>query len=324
MIELIIYNRSSGRAWNVRPQSITHTTTRTGTPGTLKFTLNKAGSLSFTEGDEVRLSSDGVLRFMGWVFTKVSDRWGVINVTCYDRLRYFKAKASYAFYGMTVGEMISQMAADLQIETGDIADTGYKLPSFIQQNKACLDIAGEAVQRTLLNTGELYTMYDNGEGISLGRSADMIAPYVIGEKSLLRDYTYKTDIDEQTYNSVKLVRPNQTTGRMDAFVAQDGNTIAEWGLLQLYQQVDESLNDAQVQAQALESLEYYNRRLRSLKVESLDVPLRAGQFILMRIPALGDMNLDRYLLVEQVTHTYKYNENESSYDNEMSMDLKGL
>ncbi len=324
MIDLIIYNRSSGKAWRVFPQSITHTTTRTGAPGTFKFALNKAGDLSFSEGDEVRLSVDGELRFSGWVFTKTTDRWKVINVTCYDRLRYFKANASYAFYGMTAGEMISQMAADLQITTGEITDTGYRFPSFIQQNKSCLDIAGEAVQRTLLNTGELFVMYDNGEGISLTRAADMIAPYVIGEKSLLLDYTYKTDIDEQTYNSIKLVRPNQDTGRMDAFIAQDSATIAEWGLLQLYQQVDESLNDAQVQARAMESLSYYNRRLRTLKVESLGVPLRAGQMVLMRIPGMGDMNLDQYVLVEQVTHTYQYSDTEADYDHEMSVELRGF
>lgn len=324
MIDLSIYNRSSGKAWSVRPQVITHTTQRTGAPGTLKFTLNKAGGLSFTEGDEVRLTIDGQLSFFGWVFTKVNDRWGVIDVTCYDRLRYFKANASYAFYGMTAGEMIAQMAGDLQITVGDITDTGCKIPSFIQQNKSCLDIAGEAVQNTLLNTGEIFVLYDNGEGISLTRAADMIAPYIIGEKSLLLDYKYTTDIDKETYNSVKLVRPNENTGRADVFIAQDSATIAEWGLLQLYQTVDGALNDAQVQAQAMESLTYYNRRLRTLKVESLGVPLRAGQMVLMKIPGMGDINLDQYVLVEQVTHTYQYSNTEEDYDHQMSIDLKGF
>lgn len=322
MIELTIYNKSIGRGWNVKPQVITHTTNRTSSPGVLKFTINKAGSLSFTEGDEVRFSIDGALQFSGWVFTKSKDRWGVIDVTCYDRVRYFKANASYAFYGQTVGEMIQEIAADLQVSIGEIADTGYRIPSFIQEDKSCIDIISEAIQQTLLNTGEIYVFYDNGQGVSLSRARDMIAPYVIGEKSLLLDYTYKTDIDSMTYNSVKLARPNETTGRADVFVAQDSGTIGQWGLLQLYQTVDGALNDAQVKEQANTSLTYYNRRLRTLQIESLGIPLRAGQILLLKIPGLGDINMDQYVLVEQVTHTYQYSDTLEDYDHEMSVDIR--
>ena len=155
MVDLIIHNRSANRSWNVHAQSITHATQRTGSPGTLKFTVNKAGALSFTEGDEVGFTVDGQFQFYGWIFTKSEDRWGVIEVTCYDRLRYFKANASYAFYAMTAGDMIRRMAGDLLLNVDAIADTGYAIPSFIQQEKSCLDIAGEAIQQTLLNTGDI-------------------------------------------------------------------------------------------------------------------------------------------------------------------------
>lgn len=322
MIELTIYNKASKRGWNVRPQVITHTTNRTGAPGTLKFTINKAGTLSFTEGDEVRFSIDGELQFFGWVFTRSKDRWGVIDVTCYDRIRYFKANASYAFYGQTVGEMVREIAADLQVSVGEIANTGYRIPSFIQEDKSCIDIISEAIQQTLLNTGEIYVFYDNGNGVSLSRARDMIAPYIIGEKSLLLDYTYKTDIDSMTYNSVKLARPNEATGRADVFVAQDSGNIGQWGLLQLYQSVDGGLNDAQVKEQANTSLAYYNRKLRTLSFESLGIPLKAGQLLMVRLPGLGDINLNQYCLVEQVTHTFQYSDTLEGYDHEMSVDVR--
>lgn len=324
MIELLIGNKSTGKVWTVKPESVTLTTHRTGNPGVLKFTVIKAGTLSFTEGDEVSFSVDGELQFSGWVFTKSKDRWGVIDVTCYDRLRYFKANASYAFYGRTAGAIIREIAEDLQISVGEIADTGYALPSFVQQDQSCLDIVGLAVQQTLLNTGDIYVFYDNGYGVSLQKAGDMIAPYMIGEKSLLLDYTYTTDIDTQTYNSVKLARPNETTGRADVFVAQDSDTIAQWGLLRLYQTVDEALNDAQVKARAVASLQYYNQRLRTLKFTSLGVPLRAGQMLLMKVPGLGDINLDQYVLVEQVSHTYKFSDTHRNYDHEMSVEIRAF
>ena len=306
--ELLIANKSSGKIWEVSNcvQSVTWTTNRTGSPGTLKFTVNKAGDLSYTEGDVVRFSVDGQLQFYGWVFTKSKNRWGEIETTCYDRLRYLKANASYAFYGQKAGDIIKQIAEDFQLDVSSLADTGYAIPSLIEQEQTCLDIIESAIQQTLLNTGDIYVFYDDGNGLALRRPEDMISNVMIGEKSLLTDYTYKTDIDEQTYNYVKLARPNEETGRADVVIAEDSDHIGQWGLLQLYQTVDGDVNDAQMKAQAEASLTYYNRRMRTLKFSSLGVPgLRAGQMIYMRVPGLGDLNLDQYVLLEKVEHTWE-------------------
>lgn len=306
--ELLIANKTSGRIWNASrcTQKATWTTNRTGSPGTFTFTVNANGGLSFTEGDIVRFSVDGQMQFYGWVFTKSKDRWGVIEVTCRDRLRYFKANASYGFYDQTAGDIIRQIAADLQVDVGAIADTGYAIPSVVEEDQSCLDIIGSAVQQTLLNTGDIYVFYDDGNGVALQKPEDMISNVLIGDKSLLLDYTYKTDIDEQTYNSIKLARPNEDTGRADVFIAQDSNTIGQWGFLQMYQTIDGAVNDAQAKAQAAASLKYYNRRMRTLKVSSLGVPgLRAGQMVLMKVQKLGDINLDQYVLLEKVTHTWE-------------------
>nr|DAD70848.1 MAG TPA: 43 kDa tail protein [Siphoviridae sp. ctvok7] len=306
--ELLIQNKGSGKMWELSNsvESVSWSTERTGSSGKLEFSVVKAGDLSFTEGDPVRFSVDGQLQFYGWVFTKSKDRWGVIDVTCYDRLRYLKANGSYNFYDRKVGDMIREIAADLQVDVSTLADTGYAIPSFCKEDESCLDIIGEAVQQTLLNTGDIYVFYDDGNGLALRRPEDMISNVVIGENSLVTDYTYETDIDEQTYNSVKLARPNEDTGRADVLVVQDSFNIGNWGLLQLYQTVDGDVNDAQMREQAQRSLEYYNRRKRSLKVESLGVPgLRAGQMVLMKIPGLGDINLDQYVLLDKVDHTWE-------------------
>ncbi len=306
--ELLIANKVTGQIWECSNsvQSVTWKTERTGAPGSLQFSIVKAGDLSFVEGDVVRFSVDGQLQFYGWVFTKSKNRWGEIDVTCYDRLRYLKANAAYNFKNQTAGDMIRQIAADFQLETSDIADTGYAIPSFYKSDVSCLDIIGEAVQRTLLNTGDIYVFYDDGDGLALRRPEDMMSDVIIGEKSHLTDYTYKTDIDEQTYNSVKLVLANEETGRADVYMAEDSATIGQWGLLQLYQQVDGTVNEAQVAAQAQATLGYYNRRMRTLSASALGVPgLRAGMMVRMVVPGLGDINLDQYVLLESVTHTWE-------------------
>lgn len=306
--ELLIEEKRTGRIWEISNcvQTCSWSTERTGTPGKFTFTVNANGGLSFGEGDPVRYSVDGQLQFYGWVFTKQKDRYGVIDVTCYDRLRYLKANASYAFYDQSAGDMIRHIAADLQVDVGSVADTGYALPSFIKEDCSCLDIISEAVQQTLLNTGDIYVFYDDGNGLALQRPEDMISNVMIGEKSYLLDYTYKTDIDEQTYNAIKLSRPNEETGRADVVLVEDSANIGQWGLLQLYQKVDESLNTAQMQAQGQATLEYYNRRMRTIQVSSLGVlGLRAGQMVLMKVPGLGDIDLNQYVLLDKVTHTWE-------------------
>lgn len=138
---------------------------------------------------------------------------------------------------------------------------------------------------------------------------------MVGGQSLLTNYTYKTDIDAQTYNSVKLARPNEETGKADIFIAQDSANIGRWGLLQLYQSVDGDMNDAQVKAQAAATLKYYNQRMRTLSVSSLGVlGLRAGMMLLMRVQGLGDINLDQYVLLEKVVHTFKNDEHTMEFD----------
>lgn len=321
IVELLINEKRTGRIWSAASATtnITYTTNRTGSPGTLKFTILKSGTLSFVEGDVVRLTVDGQLIFYGWVFTKSKDRWGVIDVTCYDRVRYLKANASYSFYGQTVGDIINQIAADYQLDVSDIADTGYAIPSLLESDQSCLDIIQEAVQQTLLNTGDLYVFFDDGNGLCLKKAEDMKTNVMIGDRSLLLDYTYKTDIDEQTYNSVKVVTPNEDTGMADVYIAEDSANIAQWGLLQLYQSVDGDSNSAQLKSQAEATLGYYNRRLRTLKVSSLGVVgLRAGQMILMQIKGLGDIDLNQWLLIDKAEHTFENDKHT------MDIDLCGI
>lgn len=306
-MELLIAAKDSGKIWEVSSlsQSVDYTTNRTGTPGQAKFSLINQEGISFDVGDVVRFSVDGQLIFYGWIFTISRDRWGVTDITCYDRLRYLKANASYAFYGETAGAIIRQIAEDFNLPLGTIEDTGYALPSLVMEDKTCLDIISEAIQQTLLNTGKIYVFFDDGNGLSLREAGNMKSPVVIGEKSLLTDYTYQRDIDQQTYNSIKLVQPNEETGRAEVYQVEDSETIGKWGLLRLYQKVDEALNSAQITEQAKQSLSYYNRPLNTLKLSSLGVlGLRAGMMLLVNIPGVESAE-KKYVLLEKVSHTFE-------------------
>lgn len=300
-VELLIANQASGLAFSAAScaQSINWETNRTGSPG--KLTISMVSPVTVDVGDAVRFTVDGQLQFYGWVFTVSRDRWGAMGLTCYDTLRYLKASASYAFYAKTAGDIIRQIGEDFQLPLGDIQDTGYPIPSLIESEQSCLDIISSAVQETLLATGQMYIFYDNGSGLSLAEASTMTSNVVLGEGSLVTEYTDTRDIDQQTYNSVKLAIPNEETGRADVYIAQDSNTIGQWGLLQLYQTMDGDVNAAQAKAQAEATLSYYNRVNRSLSLSALGIPgLRAGQLLYVNLP-----DLQQFVMLERVSHTWE-------------------
>lgn len=305
---LLWASRSTNRVLDVSgcTRQVTYTTNRTGAPGQLQFSPIAPGGLPIAEGDAVRFTVDGTLVFYGWVFSVSVNRWGELDVTCYDRLRYLKASASYAFYGQTAGQILQQIAGDFLLATGEIADTGAPIPSLIAQEQTCLDIIGQAVQQTLLATGAVYVLYDNGTGLSLQRADRMASHLLIGEGSQLLDFTHTSNIDQQTYNRIKLARPNQETGKADVYIAEDSSTMERWGLLQLYRSVDGAENGAQIAAQAAAMLAYYNRPLRSFKATCLGVVgLRAGQIVYLRVPEVKELEGGRYALLERVSHTFE-------------------
>lgn len=286
----------------------TLSTRRTGVPASLKFELIKAGDLSFGEGDPVRFSVEGTVLFFGYVFTKEKDRWGRITVTAYDQARYLLANQAYRFTGYTAEGIIRRIADDFRLTVGELEPTGHVIPylDFGSGNKSCLDIVQSALQQVTVNTGKVFVFYDDCGKLALREAGNWKSGVVIGEGSLATEYSYKTDIDSDTYNVVKLVRPNEMTGKGDVYQAEDGANVDKWGLLQYYKQVDEDLNPAQVKEQARTLLAYYNRVLRTLTIEAVGaVGLRAGQMVFINIPDLGDISLSKYVMLESVEHTFE-------------------
>lgn len=265
----------------------------------------------------MELSVDGIKMFKGYVFTAERNRDGEVAYVAYDQLRYLKANASYVFEAMTLPQIIQQIAADFNLTCGTLEEPGYAFPCLIKENVSCLDIIFDALAETIIQTGKIYVFYDNAGALSLTEARNMYSTVLLGDGSLVTDYTYKRDIDSDTYNRVKLVRPNKDTGRADTYVHEDTETIGKWGLLQYYDQVDENLNEAQIDQMCAQYLQYYNRVLQTLTIEAIGVPgLRAGMIIPVRFGDINDLSVSRLLLAEKVTHTFEAD------DHTMSIEVK--
>lgn len=287
-------------------RSVDIATNRMDTPGKMTFATVEGSSRDIPEGSLVEFTAGGTGMFKGYIFSAEHSRDGQVKYTAYDQLRYLKASASYVFENMTLGQIVQRIAADFGLKTGSLADTGYVFPCLIREDESCLDIIFDALSQTIIQTGKIWLFYDDFGALTLVEAKDRFVRTLLGDRSLVTDYTYRRDIDSDTYNRIKLVRKNSGTGRTDVYLHEDSENIRKWGLLQYYGQVDENLNEAQIDAMCAMYLQYYNRVLKTITLESLGVAaVRAGSVLPVRIGAVGDLAVTRLLLAEKVTHTFE-------------------
>lgn len=288
---------------NLVDGTVEWTTTRTGSAGKLSFTLIKHGEIMVHEGDQVRFVADGQNYFLGYVFKK-EKKQEKITITCYDMLRYLKAKQSYSFKQKTLADIIRQIASEFDLTVGELADTGYVMPAKIYEENTLLDIITDCIRISTIKTGKSYVFFDAVGKLTLKEISAMQSNYQLSGDNLVMDYTYTTSIDN-SYNYIKLVRANQESGKGDAYVEQDGDKIKAWGKLQYYAIVNEENNAAQMKEQAKNLLRYYGQTGRTLKLSVLGVEdIRAGSIVLVDIPDLGDISLKKKLLVDHCTHKW--------------------
>lgn len=289
---------------------------RQGQPGKLTADIVKTSGLSFQEGDPCRFSVDGTPIFYGFVFEKA--RKGsmdqVITITVYDQLYYLKNKDTYVYSNKTAAAVIRMIAEDFQLNVGALADTGYTIASRVEDNKTLFDIIQTALDETLKATSQMYVLYDDVGKLTLKNIGDMKLGLLVDNETA-GDFDYKTSIASQTYDKVKLSYENKDTGKREIFIAQDGSSINQWGVLQYYEKIDSTAN-AKAMADALLSL--YNTKTRTLKLKDVlgDVRVRAGTMLVVML-GLGDMNLSSYLMVEQVKHTF------SNEQHVMDLNMRG-
>lgn len=186
---------------------------RTSTPGKLTFTTIKVNdpAMSFDEGDQVTFYHNEKPLFVGYVFKKKRDKQHHIEVTCYDQLRYLKNKYAYIFTNQRASQIVFSLCNDFKLKIGTIEDSKYVIPSIAEENKEAFDIILTATEETLLNSGDMFVLYDDAGSIMYKDCSKMVSDTMIMSDTA-EDFSYSTSIDDETYNSIVLYyKPDQTT-----------------------------------------------------------------------------------------------------------------
>lgn len=277
---------------------------RRGSPSKMTFNVLKDGNISFGEGATVTFSYKGTPMFVGYVFAKQRSKDGIIKVTAYDQMRYMQNKFTYVFTQKTATQIIQLLCKDFNIKTGSMEDTGYVIPSLIEENKSIMDIALDALDETLRMTGKLYIMYDNAGSLELKELGNMKTNVLIDEDTA-EDFDYTTSIDSDVYNKVVLYYVDPDTNDHIPYTARDDSNIQRWGLLQYFDEV-KIQSEGETKAAAL--LKLYDKITRGLTIKNAfgNPAVRAGSMVIVKLN-LGDEVTNNYMLIEKVKHKFTDN-----------------
>lgn len=295
---------------------LTIETHRKGQPGKLQFRSIQDEALTIEEGDIVqwKLGDTGI--FQGIVFSRQLDRDGILSVTAYDQLRYLKNKQIYSSVGKTATEIIRELAADFQLTYGDLADTGYVIPRLRAGEQTLFDLMQTALDITTENTGSLYVLYDDCGKLTLKHQDDMQVDILIDGETA-QNYTFRSDIDRDTYNQIVLYHDNKDTQKRELWIDQDSDNMKKWGTLRLTQSVnpDKPINLVEL---VKSKLKYHNRIRKSLTIRGAigDDRIRGGSSLWLSLP-IDNQQVQMRILVESVQHTY------ANHEHWMDLTLRG-
>ncbi len=310
-IELLIGNELGTKAYlPAVEEGIEWATERKNTPGKLTFKVLQDDVLNFSEGSAVRMKADGDEIFFGFVFKQQRTKNQTITVTAYDQLRYLKNKDTIVYEGKTADQFLRMIAADYALNVGALENTGYVIESRVEENTSLFEMIQNALDLTLLNTGEMFVLYDDFGKLTLKNMSSMVVgshgTYFMMDEKTCETFDYISSIDDNTFNRIKLTYDNEDTGFREVYIAQDSGNINKWGILQYFDTLKKGEN-GQAKVDAL--LKLYNKKTRNLKLTNVlgDNRVRAGSVIMVNLD-LGDMKLRSFMLVESCRHIYRESE----------------
>jgi len=286
-------------------------------PGKAVFYIVKPDkTLSFGEGAgvEIRLNGRGV--FKGYVFEKeITENKFKMKVTCYDQLRYLKNKDAMVFKKKRSDQIFTQICKKYVLKHKVVDKSKYVCTPRSEDNVTLYEMIQNALDDTLINTGEWYVIIDDFGTLKHINVYSLQPQILISDSSGLTSFTYTTSIDKESYDQIALYRDDQKKGKRKVVVINDtskkgenkGKHMKEWGVLQLYEKVDESVTDAGMRSKAKKLLSLYNHKSRTLTLKAVgNNKVRAGCLLEVDIEKMPGMNIkNEVVLVTDCTHHIK-------------------
>lgn len=312
--EMLCQNALTGIVYDITTLAgnIQYQTQLGGQPGKLTFSTEQDPNnlLELVCGSIVTFSVDGEGIFYGYIFTMGTDATGVYKITCFDQMRYLKNEEVYTTSGMTADQIFLRVCKDNFPITPPnpsrykvITPSKFIVPEYFHDKKTLYSIIEYGIQRANIAETKQYFIKDKFGILLFTELEQEKTNLIIGERSLLTSYQYEISIDKNTYNTVKIVRDNETTGKRDVWIKFDSGKQKQWGKLQMVEKADKSLNEAQIRELADNLIKLRNRETKTMKLTALgDTRMVAGSGFMYE---LAKLNINQYMWITSATHTYE-------------------
>jgi len=294
--------------------SVTHDTFISGQPGKCTFTVHDdpGNRLQIVNGSIITFSVNGRGIFYGYVFSMETSRDGDNKITAYDQIRYLQNKEVYVTEGVTASQIFELVCSENFGESaGRKTDSQYKvvtpsvwIPEYKIHNGTLYEVIQYGIEQSIVHeAGKYYFIRDNYGTLEFTELAQCKTNYIIGDGSLLTDYTYKLSIDKDVYNRIKITRTDKEVGRIISHVSPYTESQKQWGVLQMVEEIDTPMSVEQMTDLAAKYLKRYNREAQTLKLNALGVPeLIAGSGFTLSIAKLG---IKQDMWIVSASHNYQ-------------------
>ena len=90
----------------------------------------------------------------------------------------------------------------------------------LKEDKKALDIIQEAMDETLVQSGELLVLYDKFGELTLTTPKNLPIQYIIGNESFMSSFEFEGSIEDSA-NIVRLIQENKETKKREVYIYQD-------------------------------------------------------------------------------------------------------
>lgn len=314
MIQLFYQNNKTGDTWDIATiaSTITFKTVRQGSAWSLEVEVYNSTKIEFEHGSPIAFKKDDKELFFGYLTKIKYSKDAKVTLTFHDQKKYLLRNINFVAKDKNVNQIVSAIAEDFSLKVGELKGSSAVLSPQLKEDKKALDIIQEAMDESLVQSGELLVLFDKFGELTLTTPKNLPIQYIIGNESFLTEFDYESSIEDSA-NIVRLVQENKKTKKREVYIYKDSYNIGAWGKLQYMKKVDEKATEGQIKQWGEMLLKLKNRPKETLSLSS-DIgstDFLAGHAVYIDVK---DINKKGWYVIEEATHTFE--------DNKHSMEIK--
>ena len=304
MMQLFYQNNKTGDTWDLATVSekVEFKTTRKGSAWSVKITLYNSTKLAFEYGSPLAFKLDDKEVFFGYLTKIKYEKDTKTTLTFHDQIKYLLRNINFVAKDKNVNQIVSAIAGDFDLKIGELKAPAVTLSPQLKEDKKALDIIQEAMDETLVQSGELLVLYDKFGELTLTTPKNLPIQYIIGNESFMSSFEFEGSIEDSA-NIVRLIQENKETKKREVYIYQDSYNIGAWGKLQYMKKVDEKATEGQIKQWGEMLLKMKNRPKEtfSLKADIGSIDFLAGHAVYVDVK---DIEKKGWYVIEEATHSF--------------------